>query len=133
MFIKWPEIFPEDCPPVDCCLPGKRVVFRLIKGMVILESDFLPHILENPDTKYSQAYKCRACGLSFFTELESAKRTIQTSPVIRKSNKIARGTLTDECGVLKNTPSTNHSGHVTLWVAPGYNLVPLFSLIEMRE
>lgn len=115
---KYPDFFPEHCPPVDA-LDHEVKVYRLIVGEEVDSTDFksqhelgkLKRITsESPDF-------FKKFGLSVnmeFSELESVWRG---NPFLKKRFKnIASGITYKDYGVIKCTPSKLQKNHHTWWL-----------------
>ena len=63
--LRFPTYFPENCPPAEA-LAEECVLFRLCKGPVLSEKDFVPFYLINPERHKNNV---NAYGLSVFKSL----------------------------------------------------------------
>jgi len=110
--MKWPEFFPDSCPPQDSS-SATGIVYRLINGQVPKEYDFKPYRQLYPDRVFDIP-ECQACSLSVYTDKADVVRLKKRIPATR-NKKVACGSLNSSCGKLKPTPSKENSHH-SWWV-----------------
>lgn len=112
----FPDYFPKQCPP-DEAEPGVRQGYRLVRNDPPTESDFLPHVIKNPDKIYEGRNLCNACSVSLFADSADAMRARDISPHLANT-KLAYGRVLPETGVVLG-PSGGRSSHFDWWVYVG--------------
>lgn len=125
---KYPDIFPDGCPPEDS-EPMELEVYRMIKGDIVTSDDFKSFIelgidKEDPKNPFIQY------GLSVNRSYEEMYYYWRGSPALKKKFKnIAKGKIYKESGVVKPTPSKKQSNHFTWWLYKGVNPVKDFEIV----
>ena len=116
--LKWPDYYPENCPPEDA-KPASGIVYRLVKQDPVQQEDFIPLITENPKRFENKpnAQICKGCGISVCKGMQDILKLQRSSGKMRK-RQIAEGELSSTLGVIKHTPSRNYKTHHTWWVDP---------------
>ena len=114
--LRFPTYFPENCPPAEA-LAEECVLFRLCKGPVLSEKDFVSVYLINPEKHKNNV---NAYGLSVFKSFDDCKRALSKAPKLRKKYKrIANGTNNKYRGKIMHTPSGDNPNHYTWWLYDG--------------
>lgn len=121
--MKFPDTFPENCPPNDC-IKCEGVFYHFVRREIDDPKNFVTHANRGVETS------CKAHGLSLYRTLQAAKN-LQGMGVF-KNRKIARGTLCPDCGKLKNTSRHKSEEHFTLWVYEGIQISTYFEIIGER-
>lgn len=95
------------CPHIDAFSPdGQKQYFRVIKGDEPTSECFLP---TPPKPGKPQPDDCVCKSVSVFDDLEILKNAYFRIPAFKKkSENVAVLTLTEECGLLKQTFSPSH-------------------------
>lgn len=117
--MNYPDHFPDDCPPPSSKFAfGKFYRYIDKKHEKPLQKDFLSYRQSSPDKKPPDGVsECQYCGLSIYSSLTDAKNLSKKIPAFRKRKKLAVGTLSQEFGKIKPTPSNNTGeSHHTLWL-----------------
>ncbi len=130
--MKWPEYFPQDCPPDDAREASDRV-YRFIEQDRPTPEDFLTVRELYPTRKFPETEKeCRACAISVFASKEDLRLTRRFGRF--RNAKIAIGYLTPEAGILKHTPTpkTNNSHH-SWWTPIGVEPWTFFQIVDPNE
>lgn len=120
--VEFGDYYPAQCPPVES-IPPNHLVYRLISGDKAQASDFIPYFLLKPGTDW-KSRKCRACGLSVYTQKEDVEKAREINNGLRDF-KIAKGHLSPESGRILETPSHGDSHH-TWWVGKNVAAERLF-------
>lgn len=109
----FPDYFPEGCPPAEATSEN-IVLYRLCKGLLPAEGDFLSFFEKNPD-KYKG--NVLAYGLSVFPNAEDCQKAKDKSPRLRKEcSGIAFGQVTEDKGKILRTPNKSNPTHITWWM-----------------
>lgn len=125
--LKFPEYFPANCPP-DAALGEECVLFRLCKGLVLTEKDFISFYLINPEKHKDNI---NAYGLSVFKSVDDCKHALAKSPALRKKYKyIASGANNSTRGKILHTPSGPNPRHYTWWLYEGVNPHTFFQIYD---
>lgn len=107
--MKFPSYFPPNCPPDDA--EAREVnAYRICKSSNISRADFRSFYEEGKDIKG----KIQGYGISVFSDGKEAI-TLLKMPTHR-SQYLAKGITSMECGVIKPTPSHSWSSHITWWL-----------------
>jgi hypothetical protein len=122
---KWPEHYPEQCPPPSA-IPPSGNVFRFTVRTSPKERDFLSYYELKPDEKWGNK-ACIARGLSVYTSIDDCIAAAAAVPALKKK-KISVALLPANSGVIASTPSMNIKNHRTFWpVLEAKELAKLFS------
>jgi hypothetical protein len=116
VLMKWPEHFPNACPPSDSSDCRGRI-FRIVKNGGPEESDFLSYWVLKPERQpgwLKTGRACNACGLSVLISMEDALEVLEIVQGI--GDKIAVAEFEAGTGKIKHTPSGRHENHHTWWV-----------------
>jgi len=123
----FPDFFPENCPPSDA-IEKNINVFRYIENKPPSDDDFKSYYELNP---VKHEGRVEAYGLSVVSNLESAKNSLNLNPGLRRKYKfIAKGTVTPDSGVIKNTPSQKQKYHMTWWLYQGVKPASNFTVCD---
>ena len=122
MLLRWPEDFPEDCPPEEADL-ANGVYYRIVKNDSPEPDDFvslyyLNRRLADVRIQSGRVTQCEAMGLSVFADESDA--VYWATRISRIGNRIARLTLGPGAGKILPTPREGDSHH-TWWQADGYD------------
>lgn len=112
---KYPEYFPENCPPDDANTDEKQL-FRFCNGNIPEVSDFISYYQKSPD-KYKEIIN--AYGLSVLQSRNDCLRAYRKFPFLRKYKSIAQGFTNFARGSWKVTPGKISPTHLTWWVCDG--------------
>lgn len=123
--MKWPDYFPDNCPPKDA-KPATGIVYRLLRQKKVKKSDFKPRILSN--LPRFDGKECEESGLSVYKNLDDMYRLQKFIPGMRKRVP-AKGELIPEMGQIKPTPREGNSHH-TWWVPLGVAPWDSFEIIQ---
>ncbi len=128
--LKWPDYYPEDCPPEDA-KPTSGIVYRLVKQDPVQQEEFIPLIIENSKRFENKpnAQICIGCGISVCKGMQDILKLQRSSGKMRK-RQIAEGELNSTLGVIKHTPSRNYKTHHTWWVDPNAKPWHVFKVID---
>lgn len=107
----WFDDFPEQCPPSDA-RQDELEVFRLVSNNPPISDDFLPTRRERPHQKFSGVELCNACGVSVFKEINDLLKKQEKYKKL-KGKKIAKGIITKNDGLVKET---GEPSHMTWWL-----------------
>lgn len=122
---KWPNYFPEQCPPVDARNDNIQV-FRLVDGAPLSAKDFRPTVIEQPHRAFEADKLCAACGVSVFRNVQDViKKRSRFKPL--RSKKIALGSITEVDGLVLETFEPTH---MTWWLQTA---TPHINFIEHDE
>ena len=127
---KYPDYFPQGCPPADV-ETGNKELFRFCKGITIEKSDFVSYYMINP-----QKYKnnVNSYGLSVFGSIGDCLAVYRKSPYIfGKYRSISKGKTNNERGSYKKTPSKSNPAHITWWVYEGVQPEIFFETVHIME
>lgn len=124
----WEFNLPEQCPPANA-RQDEIEVYRLVKNSPPDKEDFFPLSLESktPHQDFDDFKKCCSHGVSVFKDIKCIKRTQRRYKKLKKQ-KITKGVITKEDGLLLETFS---GSHVTWWIASDKEPHKRFS--EVRE
>lgn len=122
---KWPEYFPEQCPPAEARYDNVQV-FRLVDGVPLSAEDFRPTVIEWPHRAFGADKLCAACGVSVFRNLQDVLKTRARFNPLR-NKKIARGHITERDGLVLETFEPTH---MTWWLQTS---TPQVNFIEHDE
>lgn len=113
--MRWPDSFPKDCPPDDA-FGGELKAFRLVCNNPPTREDFLSWQEAKPERDFGNK-QCSASGVSLLTDYDEAVTLADIAWARRQPKKIiAAGTTTPTCGVVKHTPSSSRTSHITYWL-----------------
>ena len=125
---KYPEYFPQGCPPEDA-EKGDKELYRFCKGITTEKSDFVSYYINNPE-KYKN--KVNSYGLSVFGSIDDCLSAYRKSPYIfGKYRSISKGNTNIERGSYKNTPSKSNLAHITWWVCDGVKPETFFVTVHV--
>ncbi|RUT00422.1 hypothetical protein DSM106972_075500 [Dulcicalothrix desertica PCC 7102] len=128
----YPKHFPNDCPPSECDIASGEF-YRYIKNQKPCPEDFLSWREENPEKECPKGTsECQACGVSIYLSLDDAKKLSRRVAYFR-NKKIAKGTLSDELGRIKNTPSNVGKSHYTWWIPENKEPWKVFEPIDDNQ
>jgi hypothetical protein len=129
--MKWPDHFPENCPPEDA-ETSDATVYMLVSSP-ISSTDFQTLIERMPNKKFpTPELHCQSCGLSVFEDIRHVERVRRRVRRLR-NRVIGQGKLTPETGVIKPTHSQFGNSHRTWWIPVGVKPWEFFSLLENEE
>lgn len=123
--MKWPEFYPENCPPEDA-EPASGTFYRLVEYNPPQAKDFKSVFEENPE-QFTHIPMVKRCGLSVHTDPRDSN---QLKKRVRKfrNRQIAEGRLNSTLGMIQHTPSAEESHH-TWWVPIGAEPWLVFNVI----
>lgn len=126
--MSFPEYFPESCP-FDNSRNENLVAYRAVDNKIkITPEDFIPLILDSKKSLKltSDSIKCRACGLSIYTDINELKENIEIVPSLSKKEIIGIQ-VTKESGKVLETPpiKSPNSSHLTWWIYSQTNPIDL--------
>lgn len=124
--MKWPNDFPEGCPPGDAQL-ADGTVYRVVMNNPPTYEDFFSYKVINPHMDYG-ARDCQARGLSVYRVAADANQTRRRVPALR-SGMVAEGNLDAEMGVIKDAPMNGNS-HITWWVPEEVQPQSMFVVVQ---
>ncbi len=107
----WPSFFPVDTPPTDT-EAALGQAYRLVDSIPSSSSDFLSVYQLTPERNFSSL--SMACGVSFHTDLEDARKTRQRFKPLREK-RVSVGQLIPAHGVMQPTPAKEAPSHLTVW------------------
>lgn len=116
--MNFPDYFPENCPliPSRC---EELIVYRAVDNKTNIEvKDFEPLILDKKKklNLSSSSSKCRACGLSVYTNIEELQNNIEIVPSLFNKEIIPVQITKDSGRVLETPPiKSPDSSHITWW------------------
>jgi hypothetical protein len=125
--------------PEDVANPeGELTSYRFCFSPIGHKHNFLPNVVFDRANQIPFNYdnapnhvKCNRCGASFYTKLESIKKTWNILSAKIKENlgytHIAEGILTKDDGLMK---APDKKGHFTFYEDANANLPAKFNLIE---
>lgn len=109
----YPEHYPDQCPPkVAHCHTGD--LYRFINRNNPDSSDFRSYYDNNP-TKDWGVKACEARGLSVVRCGLGVLEMRAAIPALRKK-KVSKASVSENCGVLGETPSSSSKRHCTWWI-----------------
>ena len=122
MLLRWPEDFPEDCPPEEADL-ANGVFYYIVKANPPRSSDFIPLYHRNRGLAMRRVRngivtECQTMGLSIFADQSDALARARQYPEI--GDRIAQLALGPDAGKILSTPRDGDSHH-TWWKAEGYD------------
>ena len=126
--MKWPEFFPESCPPQDSS-DATGGVYRLINGSTPGKRDFKSYREINPSKPY-EVPECQVCSLSVYTDKAGIIQLKNRVPATRKKS-VSYGELNASYGKIKHTPYKGDSHH-SWWVTPESQPWLIFKRITME-
>lgn len=111
---KWPEDFPENCPP-DKAEHSTENFYRLVDSIPPTRNDFLRTRDEpkNIGNDFHGQHLINSYGLSLFKDESEILAKKQLFSNAAKNKKITHGCLCDEIGQVAKTYSRSH---YTLWL-----------------
>lgn len=124
--------FPENCPPLESNAASGEF-YRLIKKNHErpIPEDFLSWRQENLGKKCPRSVsECQACGVSIHSSLDDARNLSLRIPLF-KNKKIAKGSLSEDMGKLKHTPSKHEKSHHTWWIPETSKPWEVFKVIDL--
>ncbi len=126
---KFPDWFPENCPPADAFCE-KLKVYRLAFNKKLKKKDFLPNVKLYPKNK---RYKNNilAYGISVFEDIQDMKDMKRKIPGLKKMKYNIVGYTIEEYGLIKHTP--NNNSHITWWLYEDMYPINHFKLVKEGE
>lgn len=124
--MKWPEFYPENCPPEDA-EPASGTVYRLVRHDPPQAEDF-----KTPWEEYPGRFPeptIENCGLSVHTDLHDSERLKDRVPQFRK-RQIAEGILNPKLGMIQHTPLPEDESHHDWWVPVGTDPWLVFNVMS---
>lgn len=121
--VRYPDHFPENCPPPDA-KPGPRELYRIVREFPVIKNDFRT---AHERGAFKKGCQCLRRGLSCLQTIEDARHCTIALPHLGRI--IVRGTVGPDHGSLLETKGSEPS-HITWWVAKGVDPLPLFSFVE---
>lgn len=139
--MKWPNFFPENCPPGDS-RPSSGVFYRVIldyESSAINAKHFRSHRQSQPRRIWPPDIReCDLCSISVLQTLEeSIKLTnllLDSVPAnSRKIGRVARGSLDPTMGKIKLTPDerNNLQSHHNWWLSEEIDPAPSFECLDI--
>jgi hypothetical protein len=122
-FMKFPDDWPEGCPPEDA-EPAAGQVFRLVKSNPHSAADFASH---HELGTLPKGPACLRCGLSIFRTREDADHQHRAYPKLGRH--VASGMLEAKHGVAKPTQGRQPT-HTTWWPNEGVDRQSVFTTTE---
>jgi hypothetical protein len=115
--MSWNIQYPSNCPPSGAKAVDFGPVYRFVQGANISIDDFEPEISRKANNfkSCSNKNRCKACGVSIYSNLNEAK-TIQNIVPRFKNCLIAEGKIYRSEGEILKTPSKLANSHITWWV-----------------
>jgi hypothetical protein len=105
--------YPEQCPPkLAYCHTGD--LYRFINRNNPVQKDFRSYYDMNP-TKDWGVKACEARGLSVVKCGSGVLEMRAAIPALRKK-KVSKASISENCGLLGDTPSSSSQRHCTWWV-----------------
>jgi len=123
----WPDFFPSDCPP-DKANACDAEVYRLVAGDSPTDRDFVSNWELFPK-KYTEAERCKACGLSVHTSQEGVESVRKIFGFFR-NHRIAVGILRSDHGRMCTSPPDAADSHCTWWAYDGVDKKALFQIVD---
>ncbi|MEI7412793.1 hypothetical protein [Staphylococcus hominis] len=111
---------PNLCPPEETESVNLNPVYRLIKGEDIRDSDLLSYVEEGK--KFPPNIECEAHAISLYKSREGCEN-LQKKFAKFRNQKIYKGQITKECGVVDLYLGSNH---LNLWVFSNVDLLSIF-------
>ncbi len=128
---KWPDHYPEQCPP-ESAEPVSGKVYRFVNRTNPKERDFKSNYEQRPGTDWGNQ-GCQARGLSVFRTIEACDDMAEQVPALAKK-KLAVANLSQNDGVIAETPSRNSSKHNTLWpLLDAKEMANRFKSVDIEE
>jgi hypothetical protein len=129
MSLQFAAYYPPGCPPDDAARVTSDVL-RCVEHDPPQSDDFVPVYCLSRSLFLGDNI-CQACGISVTSSIAHLKKAIALIPALRKYKYIAKGTVTPDSGVMKETPSRMNSAHCTWW--PYLDVIPhmLFRVVEV--
>ena len=128
---KYPDYYPEGCPPPDAEV-CKYEVYRLIKSSdEIKPEDFIPKAVNESLENLSDDWKICSYGLSVVQNPKDYIKLLEMASGMRSKMKgIAKGCTYEYTGVVKKTPTGRLPSHITWWIYKDYNPHKKFELFS---
>ena len=131
--MKWPDFYPENCPPVDA-QPASGTFYRLVRHNPPRAEDFKSTYEEHPN-QFTHIPMAKRCGLSVQKDLRDSERLARLDQIKKrapkfKNRQIAEGKLNPTLGMIKHTPSNHYKSHHTWWVPVGAKPWTVFCVID---
>ena len=126
---QWPD-FPEGCPPAGSSAP-QGDYFRITNKRTPSAKCCATDYEKNPDLldERTGLYYICTFGLSIQDTLEGARQKAKTFRNATRTRYIAKGSLTKEVGLVKQTFEDKH--HHTLWTYDGVERHTYFKFQEV--
>lgn len=113
--LKFPEYFPDNCPPSDA-RQEELCVYRYCADSRVVVGDFLSYYQLDP-VKYHGIVN--AYGLSVIANEQDCIKGLKLPAIRKKYKHYARGITYIRTGVIKSTHSPILSSHYTWWLYEG--------------
>lgn len=121
--MKFPGYFPVNCPPPDA-EPKNIIAYRICGNEIVCRADFNSYF----ELGKKVGNDAKFYGASVFADFSEANQIIKMPA--HKNKYLAKGTTDKSCGVIKHTPSHNHSSHFTWWLYEDAKPEVYFQVIE---
>lgn len=118
----FPEWFPEGCPPKDA--EAMEMYLYRVCSIPIEYNDDWKSKYEKGQLVEKDFEKETGYGLSCLADSREAENLLKLPHNVGKI--VVAGTIEEESGVIKATPSRTRSSHYTWWVAQGINPIIYF-------
>lgn len=116
---KFPDHWPENCPPSDATDNDRTIVFRITSQKELSDAYF--QCYEEMGKKYRGKPSCRGHSLSVLRDFETVCHFANVFP--RLGTFVSRGTLPKGSGVHL---ITSKDGHISWWPSLGTERASLF-------
>lgn len=110
---KYPDYFPEGCPPSDA-VNDEIEVFRTCINEDKVTSDDFKSYYEMDNERWKN--NINAYGLSVMLKQEDCVKLMKLPGMRKKFKSIAKGKTYNSMGVIKQTPSKTYKSHYTWWL-----------------
>lgn len=119
---KWPNFYPEGCPPSTATPRKVDPAFRCAEFPPPNARDFIPHFLKFEDKDWGNVL-FDACAVSCYTDINGARNLAKK---LKKFKYIVKGTIPEDSGVVE----IGRKSHLNWWVYDGY---PDYKLFKKEE
>ena len=127
---KYPEYFPQGCPPADA-ERGEKELYRSCEGITTEKSDFVSYYIKDPQKNKNDV---RFYGLSVFGSIDDCMSAYRKSQrIFGKYRSISKVGTNIERGSYKKTPTKMHPAHITWWVCEGVQPETFFETVRIME
>lgn len=120
---KFPDYFPEGCPPDDT-IKEELPVYRIAKYNPINIKDFQVNFIKFPG-KFDD--DVRAYGLSVYEDIESLERCRSKIPGLKRCKHIYKAITKEQYGKIKRTPN-DFGKHITWWLYEKIDPLDVFTI-----